>query len=166
MQCLIPPPIVGTHGCIRVWHVGKDHRTWSCRKPRWARLNKGHLWATTRFLKDAKCQRTLTLPASYPLFTSTRTHLIPGCLCGCRCIAPGSVQSSPAPTSKDACTTFWKGRPAGNASCITSQCECFYFHIHPHPLGIQGYNCNPTILIKQGVNCACRALEALTTKNC
>lgn len=40
----------------------------------------------------------------------------------------------------------------------------FYFHNHIDPLGIQGYNCNSKILIKQGVNCACRALEALTTK--
>lgn len=160
---------MGTHGGLLVWHVEKDHRIWSCRKPLLARLKRGHLWATTRYLKETKCQRTVTMPPSYPLFTSTRTYLIPGCPCGCRCTAPGSVQSSPAPTSKDACITFWKGRLAGNASCITSQCECFflllfYFHNHIDPLGIQGYNCNSKILIKQGVNCACRALEALTTK--
>lgn len=125
-QCLIPPPVMGTHGGLLVWHVEKDHRIWSCRKPLLARLKRGHLWATTRYLKETKCQRTVTMPPSYPLFTSTRTYLIPGCPCGCRCTAPGSVQSSPAPTSKDACITFWKGRLAGNASCITSQCECFF----------------------------------------
>lgn len=166
VQCLIPPPIRGTHGGPLVWHVERDHRIWSFRKPRLARLNQGHLWATTLFQKETECQGTVTLPPRYPLSTSTRTCLIPGCLCGCRCTAPGSVQSSPAPTSKDACITFWKGRLAGNASCITLQCECFYFHNHPDPWGIQGYNCNSKILIKQGVNCACRALEALTTKNC
>lgn len=42
----------------------------------------------------------------------------------------------------------------------------FYFHNHPDPWGIQGYNCNCKILIKQGVNCAWRALEALLTNNC
>lgn len=42
----------------------------------------------------------------------------------------------------------------------------FYFSNHPDPWGIRGYNCNSKILIKQGVNCACRALEALTTKSC
>lgn len=165
VRCLIRSSIMRTRGGLLVWHV-RDYRIWSCRKPPLARLEQGHLWATTRSLKDTKCQRTVTLPPRYPLLTSTRTYLTPGCLCGCRCTASGSVQPSPAPTSKDACITFWKGRQAGNASCITSQCECFYFHNHPHPLGIQGYNCNSKILIKQGVNCACRALEVLTTKNC
>lgn len=128
VQCLIPPPIVGTTGGLLVWHVWKDHRIWSCRKPPLASLSKGHLWAKARFLKDTKCQRTLTVLKRYPLFTSTRIYPILGCLCGCRCTAPGSVQSSPAPTSKDVCTTFWKGRLAGNASCITSQCECYYYY--------------------------------------
>lgn len=166
VECLIPLLLRGTHGGFLVWHVEIDHRIWSCRKPIFAPLNLGHLWPTIRFLKETKCQRIVTLPTRYPLFTSTRTYLIPGCLCGCRCIVPGSVQSSPAPTSKDACITFWKGRLAGNASSITSQCECFYFHNHPDPRGIQGYNCNSKILIKQGANCACKALEALSTKNC
>lgn len=147
-----------------MWHVGRDHRIWSCRNPRSARLNRGHQWATTGFLKATKW--TVTHTPRSPLFTSTRICLTHGCLCGCRCTAPGSDQSSPAPTSKDACITFWKGRLAGNASCITSQCECFYFHNHPDPRGIQGHNCNSKILIKQGVNCACRATEALATKNC
>lgn len=166
VQCLIPPPIPGTNGGLLVWHVERDHRIWSCRRPRSARLERGHLWATTPPLKETPCQRTGALPSRFPLWTSTRTYRIRGCLCGCRCTAPGSVRSSPEPTSKDACITFWKGRLAGNASCITSQCECFYFHNHPDPLGIQGCNCNSKILIKQGVNCACGALEALTTKNC
>lgn len=143
-----------------MWHVERDRRIWSCRKPLSVRLNRGHPWATTRFQKEAQCQRTVALPPAYPLFTSTPTCLIPGCLCGCPCTAPGFVQSSPVRTSKDACITFWKGRLAGNASCITSQCECFYFHNRPDPWGIQGHNCNSNILIKQGVNCACRALES------
>lgn len=144
-----------------MWHVERDHRIWSCRKPRSARPKRGHQCATTRFLKETKCQRTVTLPLRCPPSTSTRTYLILGCLSGCRCTAPGSDQPSPAPTSKDACITFWKGRLAGNASCTTSQCECFYFHNHPGPWGIQGYSCNSKILIKQGGNS--RALEALTT---
>lgn len=147
IQCL-----TGTHGGLLVWHVERDHRIWSCRKPRSARLNQRHLWTT--------CPRTATVPQKSPLFNCTRTYLTPGCQCGCRCTAPvQSVQFSPAPTSKDAYTTFWKGRLAGSASCITSQCECFYFHYHPDPWGIQGYNYNCKILIKQGANYACRASQ-------
>lgn len=120
VQCLISSPIMGTTGGLLVWHVRKDHRIWSCRKPPLTSSSKGHLWARAIFLKEAKCQRILTVPKMCPLFTSTHIYPIRGCLCGCRCTAPGSVQSSPAPTFKDACITFWKGRLAGNASCITS----------------------------------------------
>ena len=153
--CRIPPPVRGTHGGLLRWHVGTDLRTWSCWKPRLS--NRGRRWATARF--DTTCQGTVTPPVRHPPSTCTPTCPIRGCLCGCRCTAPGSDRPSPAPTSKDACTTFWKGRPAGSASCITSLCECFHFHNHPDPWGIKGYNCNSKILIKQGVNCACRALE-------
>lgn len=132
---------------------------WSCRKSVSAQLKRSRQCAAT----DAKCPQTPPT-ASFPPHTSTRTQLTPGCLFGCRCTAPGSDRSSPAPTSRDARTTFWKGRPAGNASFITSQCECFYFHNHPHPVGIQGHNCSSTILINSGVNCACRSLETLGTK--
>lgn len=166
LQCLIPPPIRETHGGLLVWHVERDHRIWSCRTPRSACLNQRHLWTTARFLKETTCLGTATVPPKSPLFHFTRTYLIPGCQCGCRCTVPvQSVPFSPAPTSRDAYTTFWKGRLGGSASCITSQCECFYFHNHPDPWGIQGYNCNCKILIKQGANYACRAFELQRTVN-
>lgn len=144
----------------RSLHMENDRWIWSCRKSVLAQLKRSRQRAAT----DAKCQQTPPPTAGFPPHTSTRTQLTPGCLFGCQCTAPGSARSSPAPTSRDARTTFWKGRLAGNASCITSQCECFYFHNRPHLLGIQGHNCNSVILINSGANCACRSSETLGTK--
>lgn len=157
MQCPIP---FLPKDALRNLHMENGHWIWSCRKSVLAQLKRSRQRAAT----DPECQQTPPPTASFPPHTSTRTQLTPGCLFGCQCTAPGSGRSSPAPTSRDARTTFWKGRLAGNASCITSQCECFYFHNRPHPVGIQEHNCNSTMLIKSGVNCACRSLETLRNK--
>lgn len=126
------------------WRVEEDHRTWSQRKLPLAHVIRRHLWKKRTFTIETRCKWMESPPFVHPQLRSTPTHPIPGCRCGCRCTAPGSVPSSPARTSKDACTTFWRGRLAGDASCITSQCEflVFNFQNHPDPWGIQGHNCN------------------------
>lgn len=126
-QCPILPSVPGANGCLQVCLMGTDPRMWRCVKP---------------LLPATEWQRTVTQPQSHPECTSTRTYLIPEC----RCTAPGCVRSSAAPSSKDASTTFWRGRLAGNASRITSLCECFLFL---KSSGSSGY-LTENILIKQG----------------
>lgn len=104
------------------WDMGENRRSLRCHKPRQP-LNLGRLFLTTGFCVTPRASPFTQLSLDRLCLTYPGSIWTPGC--------PYTAQlvqlSSAVLTFKDALITFWKDHLGGNASCITSRCECLWW---------------------------------------